>query len=85
MIHNLIGAEPFSRALHHYLHKFQYSNAASSDLWNVIGQVSHLQHGNERMIFVCFELCISVLVKQRCSNINGQQSESGIGGHSLDQ
>lgn len=38
MLRGLAGNEPFQKALQQYLRKFEYANAQSSDLWEILQQ-----------------------------------------------
>jgi len=40
MLHNWVGNDKFKLALNKYLHKFQYQNAITEDLWESIGDAS---------------------------------------------
>ena len=64
MLKNYLGEDIFKAGLHSYLKKYQYSNAATKDLWNSFSGVS-----TKKDKFMAYEYTVIVF----CHLYNGKQ------------
>ena len=56
MLKNYLGEDIFKKGLHSYLKKYQYSNAATKDLWNSFSGV-----GTNKDKFMVYEYAAMVV------------------------